>query len=110
MDWAPGLLPEEFGGEGGCRNGCPLPAGLEDEVLVVVVELVLGGGGVVVEVEDVVVVLEPAGGAGGAGGVGGVVGVVVGAGVVAGGQDSETDLAGPGRFSEDTGAPGASWK
>jgi hypothetical protein len=102
------LLPEEFGGEDGCWNGCPLPAGLEDDVLVVVVELVFGGGGVVVEVEDVVVVLEP--GAGGAGGVGGVVGVVVGAGVVAGGQDSETDLAGPGRFSEDTGAPGASWK
>jgi hypothetical protein len=107
------LLPEEFGGEDGCWNGCPLPAGLEDDVLVVVVELVFGPGGVVVEVEDVVVVLEPAGGAGGAGGdggVGGVVGVVVGAGVVAGGQDSETDLAGPGRFSEDTGAPGASWK
>jgi hypothetical protein len=76
-------------------------------VVVDELELELGGAVVVEEVEELVLVLELVGAVGSGGG---VVSVVLGEGVVAGGQDSETDFAGAGRFSDDTGAPGASWK
>jgi hypothetical protein len=71
---------------------------VEVVLVLVLVVVVLGGGWVCVE--EVVLVVPVLTGAGD-------VEVVE---VAGGGHDSETLLAGPGRFSEDSGAPGASWK
>jgi hypothetical protein len=111
---AAGPVVDVFGlpgalGTGGCGFGLPGTLGFGEVVVDVPVEMDDGGLWLVevVLVLGLVLVL----------GVGLLVVVVellddelVELGVVAGGQDSVALLTGPGRFREDSGAPGASWK